>query len=423
MKTPTLPLPFPQSAALLGTLALALGACTSDENQQSVEDVEVPEPQVPYDPEPERVQASAEQAELDDIQFPTHFSDRISVDPEWDTPPQAHDGVFLAPREQEGKLVFSAVGAEGTLLWTAERPLSCSGFAVTAADDRSLAVLTDRDERNETGESAGVTTATAYDLHTGEDVWGPVEVPGPHQGPGLVFAERPEESAEDTGRRVALDSTTGEPSDEDSHIVGEFFGTLVVTDGNELVASTDGQINELWRTTVPEHLTNEVTEELASPSTNRLPPGSALIGLPEQGDGVWDITEGELLEDDLDDAMFDLMSETWVGVREKELVGFDLNGEEVWSEELSAEAQLLGVGGVMAYVLTENDELRTYNTVTGSTTRLYDPLEEGTAAIPLAFTERGAAAVDTGTELFLVTDTSRPPEDYAEDDTSIDTDP
>ncbi|RJN32370.1 hypothetical protein [Nesterenkonia natronophila] len=423
MKSPTMRLPFHRSAALLGALALTLVACTSDEDRQSAEDVDVPEPQVPYDPEPVSVQAPAEDAEVDDVQFPTHLSDRISVDPAWDTPPQVHDGVFLAPREQEGKLVFSAVGAEGTLLWTAERPLSGSGFTVTAADDRPLAVLTDLDNQNETDESAGVNAATAYDLHTGEEVWGPVEIPGPHQGPGLVFAEQDDESVDSTGRQVALDSATGEPSEEDSHIIGEFFGTLVFTDGNELVASTDRQTNELWRTTVPEDLTHEATEEIVSPSTNRLPPGSALIGLPEQGYGLWDITEGELLKGDLDDAMFDLMSETWVGVREEELVGFDLNGEQVWSEELSAEAQLLGVGGVMAYVLTEKDELRTYNTVTGSTTRLYDPLEEGTAAIPLAFTDRGATAVDTGTELLLVTDTSRPTEDYAEDETSIDADP
>lgn len=402
-------------AAVLGTLTLVLGACTSDVSRESNEGAETPERSISIDPDPVEVQSLASEADLDEIQLPMHLGDRISVDPPWDTPPQVHDDVFLAPGEREGKLIFSAVDAAGTILWTAERPLSCSGYAVTEADGQPLAVLTDLTDEV-TDESWGKTTATAYHLRSGEKVWGPVEVPGPHQGPGLVFAESSDGPMGNTGERVALDPSTGEPHDDDAHVVGEYFGSVVVTEGDDLVASTDGGSTEIWRVPLPAQLADLETGEVNSPPSSRLPPGSALIGSAGSGFGLWDLTRGELMDDDLDDAKFDLMSETWIGLREGELMAMDAGGEALWSEALGADSHLLGVGGVMVYILTGSQELGTYNAVTGSTTEVYDPLEEGDAAVPLTFTQKGAAVVDTGTDLLLVTETPRPAEDYEDGD-------
>lgn len=412
-----LTLPLGRTAVMLGTLALALGACTSDAGQESNQGAEAPEHSVSIDPDPVEVQEPAAEADLNDVQIPMHLGDSITVDPQWDTPPQVHDDVFLAPGEEDGKLIFSAVDADGTLLWTAERPLSCSGFAVTTADDQPLAVLTNLTEDDDAADEPwGAATATAYDLRTGEEVWGPVEVPGPHQGPGLVFAESSDGPMGNTGQRAALDSSTGEPTQDDAQVVGEYFGTVVVTEGDDLVASTDGGSNEVWRVPIPEHLVDPETGELNSPPSNRLPPGSALIGSAGAGFALWDLTRGELMDDELDDALFDLMSDTWIGLREGELTAMDASGEHLWSEEIGADSHVLGVGGVMAYILSESDELSTYNAVAGSTSEVFDPLEEGDVAVPLAFTDRGAAVVDTGTELLLVTETPRPAEDYEDGD-------
>lgn len=63
------------------------------------------------------------------------------------------------------------------------------------------------------------TTATALDLTTGEQIWGPVDVPGPYQGPGLVFAAPPEGFMGQTGPRVALDPTTGQVAAAESDIL------------------------------------------------------------------------------------------------------------------------------------------------------------------------------------------------------------
>ncbi|MBO0595801.1 hypothetical protein I2485_13205 [Nesterenkonia sp. E16_7] len=398
-----------RGGVVLGVLGLTLGACAAPaERDPSAEAGSTPSPGS-IDPDPVPVQSPAEEVDLDAIQLPVHLSDFVSVDPGWDTPPQVHDGVFLGPREEDGRLVLSAVSADGTVLWTAQRPLSCTGFALTSAGDRALAVLTDVDPPNSPQDSSITTTASAYDLHTGEPVWGPVEVPGPHQGPGLVFAEPHEEPMGGTGRRVALDPETGERSPDGDHVVGEFFGTTVTARDGELIASdSEGQ---LWRAPSSSPSATPDPEIPISPATNRLPPGTALLGSPADGYDLWDLSGGELLAEGIQDAMFDLMSETWVAIRGDELVGFDSAGGELWSLGLDAEPEILGVGGVMAYTLADGDALDIYNVVTGNTARIYDPLDDGATAIPLAFTDTGATVVDTGTELFLVTDEPGPPED------------
>lgn len=408
--------------AALGTLALTLGACASDLDERP-DVAEASQPTVTIDPEPVSIQAPAQEANLDEVQLPVHLNDLISVDPQWDTPPQVHDGVFLAPGEQDEKLEFSAVAADGTQLWTAHRPLSCTGFALTSAGDRSLAVLTDLDTEEASEDSLGATTATAYDLHTGEEVWGPVEVPGPHQGPGLVFAAGGDEPLGGTGQRVALDAATGERSVEGAAVVGEFFGTWVLVQDGDLIASTRGGSEELWRTPLPAELAGLDADEIVSPATNRLPPDSALIGTPEGGYGLWDLEAGEPLAEELDTAMFDAMGNTWVAVREEQLVGVDPQGEQLWSADLDADAELLGAGGVMAYVLLQGEGLDIYNTVTGNAARVYDPLDEGATAVPLAFTDSGATVVDTGTDLLLVSDVPRPAGDYDEEPDPLETGP
>src|SRR5699024_11035203 len=86
-----------------------------------------------------------------------------------------------------------------------------------------------------TGDASWQTTASAYDLATGERLWGPVDVPGTVQGPGLVFGESaPASTMGDTGARLALDPATGEvaadeATDTDVTIVGEYDGTVLLT--------------------------------------------------------------------------------------------------------------------------------------------------------------------------------------------------
>lgn len=179
--------------ALLTTTVMMLSACGFGE------------------PEPERDPYAFEdplpQVDVSQMRLPTSLEGLEVLDPDWATEPKYADGVYLAAGEREGLLEFTAVSVHGEVLWAAQRPASCTGFAVTTDDQgRALAVLTDTET---TSDALAGTTATAYDLNSGEHVWGPVEVPGPHHGPGLVFAAPPPEYMGEGGPRVALSPSTG----------------------------------------------------------------------------------------------------------------------------------------------------------------------------------------------------------------------
>lgn len=143
---------------------LALAACTSE-----------PEHQEPnYEPSPQTVESQVAEAEDQDLRLPYQLEEAPLLDPVWDSPPQQAGGIYLAPGETDGILTFTALDTDGIVLWQAERPLSCTGFAITNDGTQDLAVLTDL-EPNE--DSFGTTTATAYNLKTGEHLWGPSRYP------------------------------------------------------------------------------------------------------------------------------------------------------------------------------------------------------------------------------------------------------
>ena len=121
-------------------------------------------------------------ADTSDVRLPAQFDQLVTIEPAWDLPIQRGGSVFLSAEETDRALVFRAVDSSGTVRWSAERPLACAGFVVTRdADGRDLAVLTDAEASDD---DLSVTTASAYDLGSGEQVWGPVEVPGPAHRPG-----------------------------------------------------------------------------------------------------------------------------------------------------------------------------------------------------------------------------------------------
>lgn len=213
-------------------MALVLAACSS------------PAPEL--DRQPHTVNAPLPAVDTSGMRLPTQFEGQPLVDPGWTTTPQHAAGLHLGAGARDGHVEISAVDAQGTVLWAAQRPLDAAGFAVTTdADGRALAVLDDRAEPD------APTTVTAYDLATGTRAWGPVTVPGPHVGPGLVYAAP-------GGERVALDPTTGAlhdleetpgHTDDRDTAVDPSTGTRVTLDGTSLRATSPGG-DELWSLSV-----------------------------------------------------------------------------------------------------------------------------------------------------------------------------
>src|SRR5699024_9302255 len=224
----------------MAAVALVLAACSSGDG--ATESTEI-------DPDPIALDRAASTVDLGDEHVPAPFADREIVDPGWSTPPKTRDDLFLGLRPlDDSTLEFTATDESGRIHWAARRPLTCTGFTLTTVEGRPLAVLSDLRPGTD---SVTITTVTAYDLASGEEMWGPVEVPGGHVGPGLVYSEVPTATLGETGPRVALDAATGEvvadEQDVDARVVGEYDGLVLTASDGELVAREAADRREAWR--------------------------------------------------------------------------------------------------------------------------------------------------------------------------------
>ncbi|MCT1548994.1 hypothetical protein [Brevibacterium casei] len=375
--------------ALLTTTVMMLSACGFGE------------------PEPERDPYAFEdplpQVDVSQMRLPTSLEGLEVLDPDWATEPKYADGVYLAAGEREGLLEFTAVSVHGEVLWAAQRPASCTGFAVTTDDQgRALAVLTDTET---TSDALAGTTATAYDLNSGEHVWGPVEVPGPHHGPGLVFAAPPPEYMGEGGPRVALSPSTGgvaatESDDPQERVIGEYHGIVLLADSEALFARDANKDEELWRIPLSEH----GWDSFASSAPLALAPEDGMVLLTTSNDtgALLDIDEGIVISDTTQDAGLDPTTGTLVVLDQEGLHAYDPAHELLWQLAATPGTRIEAVGGVFVY-LREQGTVRVHNVVTGAVAEAYDPAGEGPILVPSHLTIDGAGLLLHGRDHLIAT--------------------
>ncbi|HLS15845.1 MAG TPA: hypothetical protein VK095_15160 [Beutenbergiaceae bacterium] len=358
---------------------------------------------------------SAEGARL-----PYHLEGRVLVEGPWDVLPQERNGTFLAPRERDGALDFTAVDAEGAVLWTAQRPASCAGFAVTGSEDgQDLAVLTDLTSSEE---SLSETTATAYDLHSGAQAWGPVPVDGPHVGPGLVFSAPGDAPMGAMGARLVLDGGSGEvvaqevddgvhvlgvggsgevvAQYDDAHILGEYEGIVLLVEGDDLVALDADEAREEWRLTEQGWKGADL-----APAAGARPGGSlALLQTASGSQVAIDLSAGSVLAEGVTDMGTDPATGTHVLVEDDHARAYDPEGEELWAYLLTGPTTITSTGGVMVF-LRSGETVRVHNVLTGEVAEAYDPDGEGEILVPAQISAAGATVVvaEDGYRLVTVT--------------------
>ena len=273
-----------------------------------------------------------------------------AIDPGWDVAAQEADDVFLSLHEAESDLEFRAVDSDGTILWSAKRPRVCSGFLVSDSADGPVAVLMDQ----QSGSSGSLkATASGFDLHTGENLWGPVEVPGPLLGSGLVFAGPPEDFIGAGGPRTALDPASGAElavEDGDSpRVLALLDGHLVLADGEELIGE-DVEGRRLW--TRPLADLGLTAAEARETPWEAVGDSHALLGSGGGQHTLIDMRSGKTVASDIDGTGFDSRSRTLV-TSDSKLHGFDLDGTKRWDAPLDGDAELSAVGAGL--VITESD--------------------------------------------------------------------
>lgn len=347
-----------------------------------------------FDRTPEQVTTELDAVDASDLQLPLIIEPLELVEPGWDLPPAHLGEVFLSASTGEETLDFSAVDIHGSTLWQAKRPSGCTGFTVSVdADGAPLAVLTDSDSSTDCDEDV---TASAYDLETGEQEWGPVDVPGPMRGPGTVFAA---EDADPT-EALALDPATGEAVQDgasDVRRLGEYRGTILSTDDKTLRATGE----QSWELSLPDNGWN-ADELRAAPEAD---PGGDVIAL-DAGDGVGPVLDretGELLDDDARGVAQDANTGAIVTLGKQGLTVIDDTGKNELPVSVPQSVELEATVGGLIY-LREEGTLRVHNAMTGSLARGYPADGSGVVAVPGAFTPDGLGTVQAGDRTLLATD-------------------
>lgn len=364
-----------RAVALLLGAALALTGCATDADVDTAPEIE----------------AVSEQ-----LRLPMPYDEREVLDPKWDLAPIAHPDGILGGSVGSTELTFTAISTDGTPLWRQARPLSCSGFTVTsAADGSAVAVLTDLQS---TTTAVSQTTASGYDLASGELLWGPVEVPGPLRGPGAVFAFAPKSVMGDNGPRLALDPSTGavifDERMSDATLIGEYAGTLLIEEPGILRGlRADGAIlwevdSSEWGGAIP-----SVTPPTPIGGTH------ALVQTRDAGGVLLDLASGEAVSLGTDVAASDPATGALVVLGDDGLRSIQAEGTVAWAVTVPPSTQFHGAAE--AFVYTESDGVvHVHNVMTGQAVQPYAN-DEGRITVPVLALPDGAAILAVGGRLLL----------------------
>lgn len=341
-------------------------------------------------------------ADTSSWRIPLQLDGQPVYDPGWVTEPQELDGVFMAARQIDNALEFSAVDSSGRVLWSAERPVSCTGFALArTANGRALAVLSDV---SPTSDALTATQATAYDLHTGAQVWGPVDVPGPHQGPGLVYAAPAEEMIGQSGPKTVLDPSTGkvalsEQTDSEARLIGEYSGTVLSVKNHQLQAVDAAEHKLLWR--IPSEQIGADPQQLSAAVGRVRDQRFTLLRLTQDNHILLDVAEGRILAHNVRQAQRDAVTGMHVVITENQLQGLDPSGNPQWQLSVNERTSIAGPGDALVFLQTDG-AIRTHNVVTGATARGYPNSDAGQIILPVTLAETGAAIVSDQSRYYLV---------------------
>lgn len=352
------------------------------------------------DTEPVLIGEKAPTVPYDELRLPVEMEPLIVVDPGWTGPPQQLGGMLVAYVEEQGALRFRVLDQDGTILWEARRPLSCSALALTSDGDRELVVLADV----ESADGGFTTTLTAYDLRTADAWWGPIEAPGPQAAPGLVHADTGDRPM-GTGPRRALSAATGEvmldESDLDGgRILAEHLGTVIWSDDSELHAvGPEGE--ELWTAAIPGGLDAAALRIQAPIDT-----ATSWSVLSDGSSGaIVSLENGNVVAEDALAVAHDPVTEMTAVAQGSIVRGLDSDGGEAWTHQDKDTLRLVSAGERLVYaVRQEEGSLVVLDAQAGL---MVQPYDADKADLPLAmpelFTADMAAVVRAGERRLLVT--------------------
>lgn len=229
-------------------------------------------------------------------------------------------------------------------------------------------------------------------------------VPGPHLGPGLVFADIAEQFGAAEGA-AALDADTGAMLEvpEEARVIGEYQGTVLTVDDAQLAAAepTDsGELATRWQVSLEEY--GWVSQEVAATAGTDPGAGLALLDVGTGESVLLDLANGDVLAEGVRDADTDPATGSRVLLGEDGLRGLDPNGSAQWSAPAGEDAEIRSIGGALVY-LVDGGSVRVLNVLTGDVAAGYDSAATGVIAVPELIAPTGTALLTAGEETLLAT--------------------
>lgn len=355
------------------------------------------------DPEPVLREQRAPLVTPEELKLPLEMTPMIVVDPGWTATPLQLDGIFLGYCEDADHLTFVAVDQDGTLLWEADRPLGCTGFTLTrAAGDQPVAVLADLAT---TEEAIAMVTLNGYDLRTAELLWGPVEAPGPHAAPGLVYSAPTDVPMGPGGPRTALSGASGAPALAETDLSGgrilaEHLGTILyVTDTHLIATGSDG--TQRWARDLPGDWD---LERLGVVGSIDAVTSYAVLSDQQHPELVLDLSDGAEVAREADAVEHDHVNDITVLAAGATVRGLDAQGVEQWRHDDPEQVNLISAGERLAYAVREEEgTLVVLDTLRGLMVQPYDVDHAAPLAMPELFSADTAAVVRAGSRRCLVT--------------------
>ena len=205
-----------------------------------------------------------------------------------------------------------------------------------------------------------------------------------------------------------LDSTTGQATitegDTDEVIIGEYDGTVLVAQGDELVARTSANGDEVWRLDTSKY---DLKSAQLTPAAGVRPgPGLAFVQ-DRDGSGILlDLEDGAVIGSNLRDAATDASAGVHVLISDTEVYGQDGDGEVLWRHPASDQTTVTAIGHLLVY-LQFGGTLRVHNVLTGDVALGYAPDQDGRIVVPTLINDNGAGVVLDESRYYVVTN---PPE-------------
>ncbi len=319
-------------------------------------------------------------------QIPQTYEEARILAPAWVTRIEEKDGVYLAADEDADRLRYMAVTSVGEILWAAERPKEATGFALSKTEEgTNVAALTDIDDP----EFPGELSVTGYNLETGETLWGPVQAPGPHTGPGLTF------TGEDGN--VVLDPTTGKVAGPfQGEVLGEYQGTVITATETGLSVETLGTATT-W------DVKTEGTGLEVKAADYRRPLGDfALLDTADGAGPLLNLAQQKLVAPNVRDFAHDYLLNVTAFVDSSGIRAVSPEGDGTWQIPADSQTTIEALGGLLLY-LRQGDVLQANNALTGEVAQAYAPDQSGRIVVPWYMSGDGSAILIDGYTPLLAT--------------------